>query len=928
MDEITTKKLNLSNRAKNALLRARYFTIEEVMQLSEEDLYRVKNLGASSVREILNIQSLYKQYGLDGVIEGKILFETNNASEIDVREANKVRPLVIHEAYPEYAGGEIQYSIVGNKRKYYPDIDIINVGFSTRTTNGLILNKYKTINQVAHLEMSELKDAKHLGPKSISEIVNYFRSNAEIICISADVIDGEFNEIYNYIIEQVGDTKEEINVRLLEIIKYNLIKNIDEVRKMHSECDLKFLVKQYRFKKIIFETDQIKDEYKRYLIFLISNGLYEEKIDKESFFVNIGLNKKMLFNLMDAGVIEPVDYKYRIKLPNIEDWVNHIPVEKDAMAIKMRLEGKTLEECGKKLGVTRERIRQIIAKVVRKKPILREDDYKYWFEKYNFSREDFIAVFQSSKLVYNYLNLVYKGGFDSLEKILDDEYITSEIRESYLKHKGKNKVLVGDELVECNKVKICRKLGELNCSEQDISTNELYDIYNRFLALNDLENEKKLEYPSARAFEARIEDSRFFLSKYGKRVRYYPIDNIDVTEMVRSLNFEQFADIEISSLKLFRDNQEIMSEYDIRDEYELHNLLKKTENIWKSKEYSLVSLNRMPYISFGNADREKQTVEFLFRVAPVSLEEFCELYEMEFGVLSQTAAANFLPYISNYYHDGICSINQSLLDSEERKYMIVCLQDDFYFIDDIRDIYIKKYGDEDANKINPRTLKEMGFKLYTDYVVSSKFPSAYSYFKTLFTKEDLIDFRTLDKRLTYLNFAKSTLDDLRESYELLEYEDLKFIKLSRIQKVYPEVTIEMIEGYVDAAIGFLPEEDYFTVTKLKNAGFNHYLHEIGFGEWFNAGLIKNSRKIRFVKTGGDVIFFRGKKQITTKDFIEYLLKKIKKMDIYEFSRFIDNEYGIQLTKDKITQFIKSSDMYYDSIMEKIYLSKEYYYEEI
>ena len=46
---------------------------------------------------------------------------------------------------------------------------------------------------------------------------------------------------------------------------------------------------------------------------------------------------------------------------------------------------------------------------------------------------------------------------------------------------------------------------------------------------------------------------------------------------------------------------------------------------------------------------------------------------------------------------------------------------------------------------------------------------------------------------------------------------------------------------------------------------------------------------------------------------------------YNYSR---NEYGVLLEKDKITQLIKPTNMYYDSIMGKIYLSKEYYYDEI
>lgn len=32
----------------------------------------------------------------------------------------------------------------------------------------------------------------------------------------------------------------------------------------------------------------------------------------------------------------------------------------------------------------------------------------------------------------------------------------------------------------------------------------------------------------------------------------------------------------------------------------------------------------MPYLVFGNADRQKQTEELMYQLAPISLEEFCE----------------------------------------------------------------------------------------------------------------------------------------------------------------------------------------------------------------------------------------------------------------------------------------------------------------
>ena len=46
-------------------------------------------------------------------------------------------------------------------------------------------------------------------------------------------------------------------------------------------------------------------------------------------------------------------------------------------------------------------------------------------------------------------------------------------------------------------------------------------------------------------------------------------------KFLTALELTKYKNIEYSSLKIFRDNLDLMKEYDVQDEYELHNLLKK-----------------------------------------------------------------------------------------------------------------------------------------------------------------------------------------------------------------------------------------------------------------------------------------------------------------------------------------------------------------
>ena len=58
--------------------------------------------------------------------------------------------------------------------------------------------------------------------------------------------------------------------------------------------------------------------------------------------------------------------------------------------IRLRLKGKTLEEIGKTLGVTRERVRQIVKKILDSTDeVFREDDNSYWFKTYNLDAKQY-----------------------------------------------------------------------------------------------------------------------------------------------------------------------------------------------------------------------------------------------------------------------------------------------------------------------------------------------------------------------------------------------------------------------------------------------------------------------------------------------------------------------------------------------------------
>lgn len=135
-------------------------------------------------------------------------------------------------------------------------------------------------------------------------------------------------------------------------------------------------------------------------------------------------------------------------------------------------------------------------------------------------------------------------------------------------------------------------------------------------------------------------------------LRYYNIPEHNYEELLDTIDFEAFDNTEISSLKLFRDYPELMAQYDIQDEYELHNLLKK---IWPGTT-GKVRFGKMPTIEIGTASREEQVLSLLIQYAPISGEDFAKKYEETYGVKASSVLANYMTAFDEYYYNGVYSI--------------------------------------------------------------------------------------------------------------------------------------------------------------------------------------------------------------------------------------------------------------------------------
>lgn len=843
--------------------------------------------------------------------------------------------LVIQEAFPNIIGKDIDKVEFKTKSGLSAeDILIDEIGFSVRTSNALHRAELHSIINVANLRQNKLREIKNLGSKSVKEILDYLSTNAVVYCKGEQKNDF-VDQVYKCVTEIIKADNPEydisgiarelliaINENKLELMEY--IGEVVSDSKKESICDA--------MKNIIAKSINMQEIFASIFLSVFSNT--QDILELSSFFDIIpqifnydGVVQSILSKLEDEKRIEYINGGYRIRLPYLEEWIDTLD-DKQKLIISMRVRNKTLEECGQVLNVTRERIRQIESKALKKRPILREDDYEYWYSKYEINLETMQWIFGVEESVYYYLKIAYKSGRIDIEKMLDDSKMNASLYTNYQSYINRESILVNGEYIRIKREDLRRYLIKYLYSDAPVLYSTFFEKYNEFLANNNLANNEKLLFENERAIETFAKNSMYVLQMDKKRMRYYPIYEYDIESLIESLHLERYKDIEISTAKIYRDNEEIMVEYNIQDEYELHNLMNKTQSVWNDGNKYDLEITRMPFISFGKADREKQAEWLLYQIAPVTQEEFGQFYEEEFGIKANTAISNMGKYINQYYHAGMFRVDQPLLSEEEKSYMLTIANDDFYFVDELEVKFMRQFGKERLSHLNPRTYKELGFKVFAGYLIRDVYASADEFFEKEFTRDTMLDLTKYDARLIYVQSAYQVLERLRSNYDLIEYEDKKYISYEHFSNVAEDINKDTLMLYVDEAINSSGNEKYFTIKSLKRDGFESELHNLGFNDWFNAALIKNSKKIRYIRTADGIIFAKSDSQPTLLDFLCYVLAKKRKMDIYDFLRYIEETYGIKLRKDKVTWIIKESPLYYDSVMEKIYFDKEDYYEDI
>lgn len=889
--------LPLSVRSQNCLRRADIHTIGAMMDYPADEFINIRNMGVRSVEEILGfIQALADGTGDYVLVEAGEQTATTTPMVRQPNESDDMATVFLDET-----GAVVQ------------DIPVKELPLSVRARNSLIRNGYKFASQLVGITHEELMNLQNMGVKTTEEVLAYIEkiSVQRGACVTQNEADTSGNDMAAEMHAAYGEGE---NVWLREILT---------VESQFPEAMGETLI--YRLYDSVFVRGTVKarilqivEENKNE----ISKTVLEEKLPPH--LNNTTILEEILLELEAISAVEMGEVMIYRQYPSVVEFAAHIENDRIREVIQGRIEGKTLQEIGEQYGVTRERVRQLMQKGLRKKPYLREDKYAYLYDHYDFALEDFVLAYDEPHETYYYLEMISqitRAKRKPLEDILTDTAIAPELRKKAERAIYKQYVSTDGVRVKMTRPDLIKHYIKINCKNLT-KFDDFVSEYNLWLDSLGIGDNPSLMI-EARTYENILNQCDYVLWNQWRSFRYYNIPEQDFEELLSTLDLEQFEDTELSALKLFRDYPDLMKQYDVHDEYELHNLLKK---IWSSENTS-VKFKKMPTIEVGAADPTKQVLDLLLQFAPVTADDLANHYEEEYGVKAATVRGNYLRSLDHYYYQGVYSVDFAALPAIQYNRMKAVLDRDFYTIQEVKRLYKREFPHSDESLINPYTLKTLDFRVYSGYVVKNTYPTAADYFRYLLTTDDIVDARNISKSIQSVVAYSSELYSLRAEYKIVEFSPLQYINIRRLNEV--GVTIDNFENYCKAVAHNYEKGEYFTVTSLRRDGFTHEMDDLGFDEWFYASvLLEDRERFSYQRIGGTRVFLRGKSGANLGDMLVWLLEKYQKIDFYDLKDLLENHYGIVLPKEKLHTIISGTELYYDTIMEAVYIDYDTYFEEI
>lgn len=741
---------------------------------------------------------------------------------------------------------------------------------------------------------------------------------------------------------------------LSELVDHSQLENITQIRNLsYTRASM---IMQRGCRAMYGQLQQSVDNFDRYFItadktLLVKDLILIHLFNKQQmnveganheflqFIKQLGLELKLSDTMIDVMVIELIEHDYirssqnKLFFPDnifyqteLDDDEEKEPILtlaewlqtdfKDREILRYRLKGLTLEEIGQIMGITRERVRQRQARVLKEMPTLKEmEQFHEFFETYDFSLEDFTSLFHVSESVYQFLNLVLRAGEqDPSEFVLHSELFSEKEKFNYaMTHKFM--VTHFGDLTRITKSKIVEEVLYTH-RRQSLDLSTLARVYQ--------EETKKypqvdLAIPSLRALEGIMSRSHLAIHTFGRQFRYF--DYHFVQEDLADLR-NLFAELEPGSytmLKLFHDHQHLMAQLDIRDEYELHYLYRQEPQLLPTK----VTIKRSPEFIVGDCVKKEfiksVLVSFAHQNIDACLDYLYDVYGHKRNTMAAYISANFpmMVHDSHIYADEVQFDEHKLLAIKERLTRPVYLKSELQPLFNI-------YGREFSVPL----LNQLGYWMQGNIIFKKVLHNANQALSSLVTVQDV--YRRPEDVLNRSPEMSSFLLRMEQEHKLFMIDDDVYVSRSFLGHLGVQVT--MINHFISAVNQYVTQHNelYFTLSELIQNGFDHPLLAYDFKPLFFERLLVSADEFRLINRKSPLLFVVSTSTlpVTLAQFLsDQLINYPDGVLLQKFLADLKAKFRISFVPDRVVEHLRRYGAFYAPIQKKLYFDEDQYLQE-
>ena len=361
-----------------------------------------------------------------------------------------------------------------------------------------------------------------------------------------------------------------------------------------------------------------------------------------------------------------------------------------------------------------------------------------------------------------------------------------------------------------------------------------------------------------------------------------------------------------------------MTNLKIKDPSELANLYKR---IGYEKFDRLVNIIRQSQVMIDVDSKDEFILSLIYDFDQKKLDDliyhFNSVYGLQPATMRSLILTNYREYVTGeeiIAHAKLPADNSFYLEAKKR------LVQPIY---DRREFEKIVHSIDDRAVITARLSKKLGYleRGNSGMLVQERFSSAINAINDLFYSNDIFD--TINAPSIESRLIKYKIYEAELNHDLVKISDTKYMTGKYLAS--KGISKNILEEFIASVTSYIEADTFFTFKSLVDSGFSHSLFELGFDSVFYERLIFTSKKIRMVKTTGNVFIMPQKTtdyQPSLVEFISFIMKDNDSIELEELQSLMWDTYGIRISREKIIDKINNSNLFYSTELNSIYVSRQ------